>query len=232
MDLKQSMEFSPSSTPSSSTLRFPQATSQGNGDNGHSRPMYMHRQHLHLFWMHCMHEIRHITEIRSRHYVPLARIKRIMKSGGEVKMVTADAPILLTKACEIFTLELTLRAWLHAEDSQRQTLQRCDIARAVKLDGLLHFLVELVCSDDFMEEETGNYVEGIHSLHQAEQIHFPAMNTSNGFVLGNEVGDRFMIQQPTSRMNLVTIDKNLSIGDYPQPLGPMMEEKAYEGEAA
>lgn len=31
----------------------------------------------------------------------------------------------------------------------------------------------------FQEEETGNYVEGIHSLHQAEQIHFPAMNTSN-----------------------------------------------------
>lgn len=31
----------------------------------------------------------------------------------------------------------------------------------------------------FQEEETGNCVEEIHSLHQAEQIQFPVMNTSN-----------------------------------------------------
>lgn len=65
-------------------------------------------------------------------------------------MVSADAPVLFTKACEIFILELTLRAWFHTEDSERRTLQRCDIARVVKLDGLLDFLVDLFCSDDFM----------------------------------------------------------------------------------
>jgi hypothetical protein len=32
--------------------------------------------------------------------LPLARIKKVMKSDEEVKMISAEAPIMFSKACE------------------------------------------------------------------------------------------------------------------------------------
>lgn len=55
--------------------------------------------------------------------LPLARIKKIMKLDEEVKMISAEAPVLFAKAAEIFIHELTLRAWSHTEDNKRRTLQ-------------------------------------------------------------------------------------------------------------
>lgn len=55
--------------------------------------------------------------------LPLARIKKIMKLDDEVKMISAEAPMLFAKAAEIFIHELTLRAWVHTEDNKRRTLQ-------------------------------------------------------------------------------------------------------------
>ena len=55
--------------------------------------------------------------------LPLARIKKIMKLDDDVKMISAEVPILFAKAAEIFIHELTLRAWLHTEESKRRTLQ-------------------------------------------------------------------------------------------------------------
>ena len=71
--------------------------------------------------------------------LPLARIKKIMKSEDEVKaelgsqrfMISAEAPVMFAKACEIFVLELTLLAWNYTEESKRRTLQRNDIVNAV-----------------------------------------------------------------------------------------------------
>jgi histone H3/H4 len=55
--------------------------------------------------------------------LPLARIKKIMKLDDDVKMISAEVPVLFAKAAEIFIHELTLRAWLHTEESKRRTLQ-------------------------------------------------------------------------------------------------------------
>ena len=55
--------------------------------------------------------------------LPLARIKKIMKLDDEVKMISAEAPLLFAKACEMFICELTLRAWVHTEENKRRTLQ-------------------------------------------------------------------------------------------------------------
>lgn len=55
--------------------------------------------------------------------LPLARIKKIMKLDEDVKMISAEAPLLFAKAAEIFIHELTLRAWIHTEDNKRRTLQ-------------------------------------------------------------------------------------------------------------
>jgi nuclear transcription factor Y, gamma len=63
--------------------------------------------------------------------LPLARIKKIMKLDEDVKMISAEAPLLFAKAAEMFIQELTLRAWVHTEQNKRRTLQRNDIAMAI-----------------------------------------------------------------------------------------------------
>ncbi|KAF9276418.1 hypothetical protein BGZ68_010023 [Mortierella alpina] len=78
------------------------------------------------------------------HPLPLARIKKVMKSDPEVKMISAEAPILFSKACEIFICEITRRAWLHAEENKRRTLQRSDVANAVSKSDQFDFLIDIV----------------------------------------------------------------------------------------
>lgn len=46
-----------------------------------------------------------------------------MKLDEDVKMISAEAPVLFAKAAQIFITELTLRAWIHTEDNKRRTLQ-------------------------------------------------------------------------------------------------------------
>ena len=38
-------------------------------------------------------------------------------------MISAEAPVLFAKAAEIFIRELSIRAWIHTEESKRRTLQ-------------------------------------------------------------------------------------------------------------
>jgi nuclear transcription factor Y gamma len=53
-------------------------------------------------------------------------------------MISSEAPLIFSKACEIFILELTMRAWVHTEESKRRTLQKSDVASALaKLDSNL-----------------------------------------------------------------------------------------------
>jgi hypothetical protein len=64
-----------------------------------------------------------------------------MKSDEDVRMISAEAPVLFAKACELFVSELTLKAWLHAECAQRRTLLLGDIAAVVHSTDTLDFLV-------------------------------------------------------------------------------------------
>lgn len=59
-------------------------------------------------------------------------------------MISGEAPIVFAKACEIFILELTLRAWTNTEESKRRTLQRSDIAAAVSKNDTFDFLIDIV----------------------------------------------------------------------------------------
>lgn len=78
------------------------------------------------------------------HQLPLARIKKVMKADPEVKMISAEAPILFAKGCDIFITELTMRAWMHAEENKRRTLQRSDIASALAKSDMFDFLIDIV----------------------------------------------------------------------------------------
>ena len=95
---------------------------------------------LHQFWQE---QIQCTDEFKTLE-LPLARVKKIMKSDEEVRMISSAAPAVFAKACEIFILELTLRAWMHTEENKRRTLQRNDIATAISKSDLLDFLIDIV----------------------------------------------------------------------------------------
>ena len=63
-------------------------------------------------------------------------------------MISAEAPVLFARACETFVLELTLRAWRHAEENKRRTLQRNDVAAAITRTDVFDFLVDIVPRED------------------------------------------------------------------------------------
>lgn len=113
----------------------------------------MQAQHLQLakFWTEQTHNIDMIdskTHDFKGHQLPLARIKKIMKQDEEVKMISAEAPVLFSKACELFIHELTMRAWNNTEESKRRTLQRNDIASAITKTDMFDFLIDIVPRDD------------------------------------------------------------------------------------
>ena len=82
-------------------------------------------------------------DFKNHNDLPLARIKRIMKSDEDVRMISAEAPVLFAKACELFILELSLRGWGAAEKAKRRTLQKEDIDSAIVNTAIFDFLVDL-----------------------------------------------------------------------------------------
>ncbi|XP_035284333.1 nuclear transcription factor Y subunit gamma isoform X6 [Anguilla rostrata] len=106
------------------------------------------QQSLQSFWPRVMEEIRNLTMDFRVQELPLARIKKIMKLDEDVKMISAEAPVLFAKAAQIFITELTLRAWIHTEDNKRRTLQRNDIAMAITKFDQFDFLIDIVPRDE------------------------------------------------------------------------------------
>lgn len=114
------------------------------------------------------------TENWKAQTLPLARIKKIMKSeegiyqemererqvqqaaaagapppttqqGPSTRfMIAGEAPVLLGKACELLIKELTVRAWRHTERNRRRTLQRQDVHAAVGESEVYDFLIDIV----------------------------------------------------------------------------------------
>ena len=74
--------------------------------------------------------------------LPLARIKKIMKSDEDVRMISAEAPILFAKACEMFIIEMTHKAYYYAAKNNRKTLQRNDISAAIVDTEIYDFLLD------------------------------------------------------------------------------------------
>lgn len=83
-------------------------------------------------------------DFKNHNDLPLARIKRIMKSDEDVRMISAEAPVLFAKACEMFILEMTLRSWNYSENNKRKTLQKEDVKEAIQRTDILDFLVDVI----------------------------------------------------------------------------------------
>ena len=99
---------------------------------------------LTAYWQNTINHLESDTHDYKMHQLPLARIKKVMKADPEVKMISAEAPILFAKGCDIFITELTMRAWIHAEENKRRTLQRSDIASALAKSDMFDFLIDIV----------------------------------------------------------------------------------------
>lgn len=103
--------------------------------------------------------------------LPLARIKKIMKSeefimqelekekqqkaaeegqAGDMDrpilkfMISGEAPVLMSKACELLIKDVSFRAWRHTERNRRRTLQRQDLHAAVGESEVYDFLIDIV----------------------------------------------------------------------------------------
>ena len=80
--------------------------------------------------------------------LPLARIKKIMKSDEDVRMISSEAPILFALACQMFITEITHKAAFHAKKQNRKTLQRNDIARVIAENETFDFLLDIIPRDE------------------------------------------------------------------------------------
>ncbi|KAM0038757.1 putative transcription factor Hap3/NF-YB family [Helianthus debilis subsp. tardiflorus] len=109
------------------------------------------QQQLQSFWSNQYREIENVNDFKN-HSLPLARIKKIMKADEDVRMISAEAPIVFARACEMFILELTLRSWNHTEENKRRTLQKNDIAAAITRTDIFDFLVDIVPREDIKDE--------------------------------------------------------------------------------
>uniref|UniRef100_A0A7N0U6F1 Core Histone H2A/H2B/H3 domain-containing protein n=1 Tax=Kalanchoe fedtschenkoi TaxID=63787 RepID=A0A7N0U6F1_KALFE len=125
----------------------------------HHQQQQQLQQHLQNFWANQYQEIEQTTDFKN-HNLPLARIKKIMKADEDVRMISAEAPVIFARACEMFILELTLRSWNHTEENKRRTLQKNDIAAAITSTDIFDFLVDIVPREDLKDEVFANMPRG------------------------------------------------------------------------
>ncbi|CAG8477618.1 2755_t:CDS:10 [Cetraspora pellucida] len=174
-------------------------------------PPPMHPQHqfqpqhynvLDSFWQQQVHEIRHGVHDFKVHQLPLARIKKVMKTDEEVKMISAEAPILFAKGCDIFITELTMRAWLHAEECKRRTLQRSDIANAIKKIDMFDFLIDIVPREEKVNVKT-------------EKMEYQDHQSPYGFGMGlAQGGPQFNTSQNVPVDQKVVVDPMTTLNEH------------------
>lgn len=137
------LEGSAAATPTSLVPQAPPPSS--------SSPQFLATLNASLtqFWKDQLQSVQELTEqteqdFKTHNDLPLARIKRIMKSDEDVRMISAEAPVLFAKACELFILDLSIRSWNYSQLHKRRTLQKEDIREAIQKTDVLDFLVDVV----------------------------------------------------------------------------------------
>ncbi|XP_067111685.1 nuclear transcription factor Y subunit gamma isoform X4 [Osmerus mordax] len=158
------------------------------------------QQSLQSFWPRVIEEIRNLTVKDFRvQELPLARIKKIMKLDEDVKMISAEAPVLFAKAAQIFITELTLRAWIHTEDNKRRTLQRNDIAMAITKFDQFDFLIDIVPRDELKPPKRQEEVRQSVAPAEPVQYYFTLAQQPGAVqVQGQQAGQQASAQQATT----------------------------------
>ena len=134
---------------------------------------------LTAYWQHTISHLESDTHDYKMHQLPLARIKKVMKADPEVKMISAEAPILFAKGCDIFITELTMRAWIHAEENKRRTLQRSDIASALAKSDMFDFLIDIVPREEAASHAKRTSNQAAAAQPAAPQPQIPGVGAPN-----------------------------------------------------
>ena len=127
--------------------------------------------------------------------LPLARIKKIMKSDEDVRMISSETPVLFAKACEFFIVELTLRAWHIAQANSRKTLTKADVAAAVASNEIWDFLADTVPQEEGAElggapEQGAGMMPGAYVMQGLPGMPmYPMYVQPGGAAAGNESGE-------------------------------------------
>ncbi|XP_020577550.1 nuclear transcription factor Y subunit C-2-like [Phalaenopsis equestris] len=144
-------------------------------------PQFMQQElRLQLFWADQLQEVLAIKDFKN-HSLPLARIKKIMKADEEVKMIAAETPVIFSKACEMFILELTHRAYFQAELNKRKTLLKSDLSLAVANHQMFDFLVDIVPMEEAAHggAAAAATIPGVEELNQSIPCFYDPSNFSS-----------------------------------------------------
>lgn len=80
-------------------------------------------------------------EIKKQNELPIARIKRIMKSDQDVRMISAETPVIFARACEMFIQDITIRSQEFAEsDNERMMISQQSIHDTIQHTDYFDFL--------------------------------------------------------------------------------------------
>lgn len=187
---------SPNQTASSSQLAQNQLAYQ----HIHHQQQQQLQHQLQNFWANQYQEIEQSTDFKN-HSLPLARIKKIMKADEDVRMISAEAPVIFARACEMFILELTLRSWNHTEENKRRTLQKNDIAAAITRTDIFDFLVDIVPREDLKDEVLASIPRGSVPVGGGDGVPYyyvPSQQVgAPGMMVGKPVLDQTLYGQQT-----------------------------------
>ncbi|CAM8969088.1 unnamed protein product [Rhodiola kirilowii] len=181
-------------------------------------------QQLQTFWANQKQEIDKVTDFKN-HSLPLARIKKIMKADEDVRMISAEAPIIFARACEMFILELTHRAWNHTEENKRRTLQKNDIAAAITRTDIFDFLVDIVPREDIKEEALASIPRGALSAGAPDMIPYHYMPPQNMHQFGTP---GMNMGKPAMDPSLYSQQTHPYMAQPPWPQVPQQEQSSLE----
>lgn len=150
-----------------------------------------YRNIMTTYWQNTIDSIERDEHEFKMHQLPLARIKKVMKADEDVKMISAEAPILFAKGCDIFITELTMRAWIHAEENKRRTLQRSDIASALQKSDMFDFLIDIVPREEAMASSSRKAQQAQYAQYDEAEYQVQAQAggaSQDGVEYGDEEG--------------------------------------------
>ncbi|GAA98325.1 hypothetical protein E5Q_05010 [Mixia osmundae IAM 14324] len=136
----------------------------------------------HGFWSHQVALAEDDDEPMRPPHLPLARIRKLMKSDPSVHKVAADVPVVLARACEAFVAELTHRAWLSANEgpSPRKGIAKDDIVRAANQSNMYDFLIDVLPTPDAIQnQQSASRAEPRRTKSPTEAIDIP-VDTQSG----------------------------------------------------
>ena len=158
-----------------------------------------------------------------------------MKADPEVKMISAEAPILFAKGCDIFITELTMRAWIHAEENKRRTLQRSDIASALAKSDMFDFLIDIVPREEATAhkrsagQSSAAQQASVAQGHVQQQtgVHPPPQMAPPDYGMGQQMAQEQDYR--TQPMYGAPVQPDPSSG-YGQPQPQMFDQNMYAGQ--